>query len=239
MTGRSASGRRVGQSATVPPRAPRSQRKPSGPSLSRWTRENGSPSRLPITHHAHWDPPSSSPMIHPARWDPAFTQPGGGIGPCRCGLPLPAPFIAADRRVAPRFALFGRSSRPSPEKSAHSPLPGCRGARSGVRWAASRACLGPLGVSGGFGRVRRLLCAGARVSDDIRRYGCPARPWAGHPYLQRESSPVRAAVDPHRNDGPSRPETTRAESVEPPTRPRLGTGPTRHFSGKAPRPSAS
>jgi hypothetical protein len=79
MTGgrsREAGTSRVGQPATVPPRAPRSQRKPSGPSLSQWTHENGSPSRLPITHHARRDPTLTQPddphrplgpRLHPAR----------------------------------------------------------------------------------------------------------------------------------------------------------------------------
>jgi hypothetical protein len=153
------------------------------PSLSRWTHENGSPSRLPITHHARRDPALIQPDDPPRPLGPAFTQPGGGIGPCRCGLPLPAPFTAADRRVASRFALFGRFGRPSPEKSAHSPLPG-------VSWGALRRSLG--GVSGAsrpFGRVRRFW---AREAPAMRRCACFRRHSAirmPRPALGRASVP--------------------------------------------------
>jgi hypothetical protein len=109
------------------------------PSLSRWTHENGSPSRLPITHHARRDPAFTQPddplrplecRLHPARWS---TKPAGTP-------PSPSPAAESVHVVAacryrhrspqrtgvsrPRFALFGRCDRPSPEKSAHSPLPG-------------------------------------------------------------------------------------------------------------------
>jgi hypothetical protein len=131
-------------------------------------------------------------MIHPARWDPPSPSPAAEsvhvVAACHYRHRSPQR-IGVSRRASPSLADLAGPRRRNPRTRR---FRACRGARSGVRWAASRARLGPLGVSGGFGRVRRLLCAGARVSDDIRRYGCPARPWAGHPYLQRESSPVRS-----------------------------------------------
>jgi hypothetical protein len=129
--------------------------------------------------------------------------------------------IGASRRTSPSLAGLTGPPRRNPRTRR---FRACRGARSGVRWAASRACLGPLGVSGGFGRVRRLLGAGARVSGDIRRYGCPARPGQGIRTFSVSRLQSEAAVDPHRNDGPSRPETTRAESVEPPYTTPFGNG---------------
>jgi hypothetical protein len=160
---------------------------------------------------------------------------------CRRLDPPPRRLDPLSRRLAwPHGVLAG----PHGEHFRASPLPGvsCGAFRRSL--ATSRACLGPLGVSGGFGRVRRPLYV-VRVfraaPQEKRRTGCgeaPARSvrifstaagprslrpdpglrdalvaaqgarmvslssvsairmprpaWAGHPYLQRESSPVRS-----------------------------------------------
>jgi hypothetical protein len=79
--------------------------------------------------------------------------------------------------------------------------------------------LGPLGVSGGFRhRQRPQDYAIQAIPGGLRRYGTPPGPYLGRGVRTFSVSRLQseAAVDPHGNDGPSRPETTRAESVEPP-----------------------
>lgn len=56
----------------------------------------------------------------------------------------------------------------------------------------------------------------------------------GRPYFSVSRLQSEAAIDPLGNDGPSRPETTRAESVEPPYTALFGNGADRTSSVEAP-----
>jgi hypothetical protein len=133
------------------------------------------------------------------------------------------------RAAAPAAGPAGRSHHR--DVSGDGPASRCLGVsrRVWTLWAcpggyecgAGGAAQGKMRRRGGFGDTDTPPCAGRGI-----RIFSVSR-------LQSE-----AAVDPLGNDGPSRPETTRAESVEPPYTTPFGNGADRTSSVEAPRPSA-
>jgi hypothetical protein len=173
------------------------------------------PHRGPATHHASrsWVARGRRPPYmqarcgdgcqhNPRRGQVTLARPGER-GLCCYDLPLQR-LPRWDRRVGvlrrPHNVLAGLRR----EHFRTPPLPG-------VSCGAFRGPLGGVSLVRAFRTTFGDMDAPPGLGRGIRTFSVSR--------LQSE-----AAVDPHRNDGPSRPETTRAESVEPPYTAPLGNG---------------
>lgn len=155
---------------------------------------------------------------------------------------------ARERRTAPLIACGVTAHLPLRRPSGTPRGPGSRraasrgreraGRQSGWDPSINRACLSPLGVSRRFWACPAVRPALRRCSGRLRG-GTTVPPAVGRDDRTFSVSRLQseAAVDPLGNDGPSRPETTLAESVEPPYAAPFGTGPI-ELLVEAPRPSA-